>query len=175
MVVGLLSVGCAAPSCSEADQLDFERLPLAPLELAVLVGSVGQSGSTDGVGSAARFGDLFGVATGPTGDAFVIEALAVRKIGADGQQGGTVAFIAPSTGEYLVYLGTPNVPFRTDGEALACSRYLSASRVQDITGGTCEKFRGVYLLPQTQAGARVRIRLGQLSPQSWVRMLVLPR
>lgn len=494
MAVGLASVGCAAPSGSEADRIGFERLPLAPLELAVLAGSVGQSGSTDGVGSAARFGDLFGVAAGPTGDAFVIEALAVRKIGADatvaifsalptygedppdfpdprgiavdsagaayvannniytvdkitgngaltrvagtlyssgsladlnhpegvavdargnlyiadtwndrvakvtpggalttlasgfsnprgvavdstgnvlvadtdasvirridpsgvvtvvagspgqsgsidgpanlarfgapralavglddtiyvvdgttvrtitetgtvstlvgvagqaqltlgtlpaslqdpsgvaitpsgdllitetsrkvvltvrgagtdcsngdcgiypgagqvledfpacangdlsstlatacattsgelplnagrftdstpptiavgrtygvrlvsedGQQGGTVAFTAPSTGEHLVYLGTPNVPFRTDGEAPACSRYLSASRVQDITGGTCERFRGVYLLPQTQAGAQVRIRLGRLSPQSWVRMLVLPR
>jgi len=99
----------------------------------------------------------------------------VRLATEDGQQGGTVAFTAPSTGEYLVYLGTPNVPFRTDGEAPACSRYLSAGRVRDITGGTCEKFRGVYLLPQTQAGAQVRIRLGQLSPQSWVRLLVLPR
>lgn len=99
----------------------------------------------------------------------------VRLASESGQQGGTIAFTAPATGEYLVYLGTPNVPFRTDGEAPACSRYLSASRVQDITGGTCGKFRGVYLLPQTQAGAQVRIRLGQVSAQSWVRLLVLPR
>jgi hypothetical protein len=99
----------------------------------------------------------------------------VRLATENGEQGGTVAFTAPATDEYLVYLGTPNVPFRTDGEAPACSRYLSASRVHDITGGTCEKFRGVYLLPPVQAGAQVRIRLGQVSPQSWVRLLVQPR
>lgn len=98
------------------------------------------------------------------------------RLAADGEQnGGTVAFTAPTTGEYLVYLGTPNVPFLTDGEAPACSRYLSPSRVAAITGGTCEKFRGVYLLPEAQAGSRVRIRLGQITPQSWVRVLILPR
>ncbi|RYZ06949.1 MAG: hypothetical protein EOO73_14270 [Myxococcales bacterium] len=99
----------------------------------------------------------------------------VRLAASAGQNGGTVAFTAPSTDEYLVYLGTPNVPLSTDGEAPACSRYLSQSRVAEITGGTCDKFRGVYSLPLLQAGAQVRIRLGEFTPQSWVRVLVLPR
>ncbi|MDF3067044.1 MAG: hypothetical protein K0R38_2645 [Polyangiaceae bacterium] len=99
----------------------------------------------------------------------------VRLAANAGQNGGTIAFTAPATDEYLVYVGTPNVPFSTDGEAPACSRYLSESRVAAITGGTCDKFRGVYSLPQTQSGDQVRIRLGKITPQSWIRVLILPR
>jgi hypothetical protein len=99
----------------------------------------------------------------------------VRLAESAGQYGGTVAFTAPATGEYLVYLGTPNVPFSTDDEPPACSRYLSPSRVAEVTGGTCDKFRGVYSLPLMQAGERARLRFGKITPQSWLRVLVLPR
>ncbi len=98
----------------------------------------------------------------------------VRLQNVDDKNEGTIAFVAPRTDRYLVYLGTPNVPFHNDKEAPTCSRYLSETRVERMTGGTCEKFRGVYALPLTQAGTEVRVSLGPISPQRWVRFLVLP-
>lgn len=90
------------------------------------------------------------------------------------ENAGSIAFVAPKTDDYLIYLGTPNVPFLSD-TAPVCSRYLSDARVQAITGGTCDRFRGVYRLPQVPQGTRVHIRLGKIAPQFWVRVLILPR
>ena len=92
----------------------------------------------------------------------------------DGQNAGIVEFTAPHADDYLIYLGTPNVPFQSDS-APACSRYLSEARVQAITGESCPLFRGVYRISQVPQGAEVHIRLGKLAPQRWVRVLILPR
>ena len=88
---------------------------------------------------------------------------------------GTIAFTAPSTDDYVMYLGTPNVPVQSDEMTPTCSRYLSAASVAKMVEKPCDAFRGAYLLPQTDAGTNVRIRLGPISPQRWVRLLVLPK
>ena len=41
--------------------------------VSTIAGSPGQSGTADGTGSAARFGSLLGIATGPDGDLYVVE------------------------------------------------------------------------------------------------------
>ncbi len=99
----------------------------------------------------------------------------VRLQAVDGQNEGVVTFVAPRTDEYLVYLGTPNVPFLKDSTAPTCSRYLSERRVEEITGGVCGNLRGAYLFPITIQNSEVRIRLGRISPQRWVRLLVMRR
>ncbi len=103
------------------------------------------------------------------------QAYGVRLKDFAGENEGVVAFTAPTTDAYVIYLGTPNVPFQVDTSAPVCSRYLSATRVEAITGqAACPKFRGVYLLPEIEAGTEVRIGLGPITPQRWVRLLVLP-
>ena len=99
----------------------------------------------------------------------------VRLKAVDGQNEATLTFVVPTTNEYVIYLGTPNVPFQIDPLAPSCSRYLSPARVADITGGTCEKFRGAYRIPKSEAGTTVTIGMGPISPQSWVRLLILPK
>lgn len=84
VIAALSSAACSAPEAAGAEDRGFERSSLGTLELSVLAGGVGQPGSADGVGSAARFGRLYGVATDTSGDAFVIEPLAVRRIDAAG-------------------------------------------------------------------------------------------
>ena len=88
---------------------------------------------------------------------------------------GTIAFTIPSTGSYVVYLDAPNIPFGTENLPV-CSRDLSEQRIAAMTGGTCEAFRGAYLLPRMDAGTKVSIRLGPVGIQRRVRrLLVLPQ
>ena len=116
---------------------------------------------------------VFGDPVPPTIEVGRTYGVRLKRVG--GQNEGMLAFTAPSSDEYVVYLGTPNVPFRHNRMTTTCSRYLSPERVAEISGGTCDAFRGAYVLPHTEAGTEVRIRLGRISPQRWVRLLVLPR
>ena len=98
----------------------------------------------------------------------------VRLTQVAGMNEGVITFIAPFTDEYVLYLGTPNVPFYQDDLGPTCSRYLSAPRVVEITGDTCDLLRGVYVLGPIDAQTNVRISLGPITPQRWIRLLVLP-
>lgn len=66
--------------------------------VSTIAGSPGQSGSTDGTGSAARFGALWGIAIGPDGDLYVVERTnaRIRRV----TTAGVVTTYAGSTAGY---------------------------------------------------------------------------
>ena len=95
----------------------------------------------------------------------------------DARFSGTLEFKPPADGEYLIYLGTPNIPILIDPAAPRCSLYLSStvtSRILGATASACSnEFPGVYRI-QLQAAQRYQVRFGPTPTQSWVRMLILP-
>lgn len=90
---------------------------------------------------------------------------------------GTVEFKPPFDGDYLIYLGTPNINFVLDAATPTCSLYLSSAVTSRILGVGAEpctaQFPGVYRV-SLQAVERYQLRFGPSSSASWVRLLILP-
>ena len=89
----------------------------------------------------------------------------------DGRRnGGAIRFVAAVTGEYILYLGTPNVPLAITGPdgpvEMTCSSGLAAADCAHMR-------RGIGL--DLAAGETYRIELGPIAPQRWVRLRVAPR
>ena len=80
-VLATLALGCGAQDAGSGS-VPVAQLEQAqgPLSLSVLAGAVGQSGSSDGVGGAARLRTLYGVASDAQGKLSLIEPLAVRQV-----------------------------------------------------------------------------------------------
>ena len=98
----------------------------------------------------------------------------VRMTSVGGANEGAVELTPARAGTYMIYLGTPNMPIDIAGATPACGLYLTDTIIQDLTGGDCEnrRFLGAYkveLQAQTYA-----LRLGPISPQSWVRVYIAP-
>jgi hypothetical protein len=87
-----------------------------------------------------------------------------------GRNAGAISFVAETSGEHVLYLGTPNVPLAItgpDGPVVAtCSTRLSAADCRLMRRGI-----GIDLT----AGDEYRIELGPIAPQRWVRLRIEPR
>jgi hypothetical protein len=106
-----------------ADTLNNTIRKITPAGVvSTLAGSAGASGSTDGVGAAARFWNPWGVATDSGGNVFVADFGndTIRKITPD----GVVSTIA----------GTPGVTGSTDGTGAAASFYQPTGVATDSAG-----------------------------------------
>ncbi|MFZ5893516.1 MAG: RCC1 domain-containing protein [Myxococcota bacterium] len=90
---------------------------------------------------------------------------------------GTVEFKPPFDGDYLIYLGTPNINIVIDAATPSCSLYLSSAVTTRILGAGAEtcanQFPGVYRVT-LQAVERYQLRFGPSTAASWVRLLILP-
>ena len=90
-------------------------------EVTTLAGAAGQFGSVDGQGSAARFTNLTAVALDASGDAFVADNLAIRRV--------------TSAGEVTLYAGLPGQSGNTDGPRLT-ARFEGISGLAFDTDGS---------------------------------------
>jgi alpha-tubulin suppressor-like RCC1 family protein len=94
-----------------------------------------------------------------------------------GGYSGTVEFKPPTDGEYLVYMGTPNLPIVIDAASPSCSLYLSPQVTSRILGAGAEpcagQLPGVYRVT-LEAEKRYQLRLGPTSGNSYLRLLILP-
>jgi hypothetical protein len=94
-----------------------------------------------------------------------------------GGYSGALELKPPADGDYLIYLGTPNINFLVDGAAPSCSLYLSSavtSRILGAAGEPCAGLiPGVYRV-SLQAVERYQLRFGPNTAASWVRLLILP-
>lgn len=90
---------------------------------------------------------------------------------------GTVEFKPPADGDYLVYMGTPNLPILIDPATPSCSLYLSGqvtSRILGASAAACSgQFPGVYRV-SLQAVQRYQLRFGPTSGNSYLRLMILP-
>jgi len=150
--------------------------PSAELDLAASPASASSCSLTAGDGVAAACTDdsvpfVMSPRAAPTPvaiQASVSYGLHLRK--ERGRNGGAIRFVAATTGEHILYLGTPNVPLAITGPdgpvAMTCSSPLSAPDCVHMR-------RGIGL--DLTAGETYRIELGPISPQRWVRLRVEPR
>lgn len=83
------------------------------------------------------------------------------------------------SGEYVFYLGTPNVDFQIFQRAQnqtfievapICSRYISDTLATSLTGATCPPLRGAYVF-ELSAANTYEVRFGPISPQRTIRVL----
>lgn len=91
---------------------------------------------------------------------------------------GAVRFTPEYTADYAVYTGTPYVPVALLGGegqvANACARHIDDAAAQQIIGDTCAELRAGYVFRRLEGGVPQELELGPISPQSWVRTIVLP-
>ncbi|MDF3068230.1 MAG: Cell surface protein [Polyangiaceae bacterium] len=107
-------------------------------------------------------GVSYGVRLGPVGDA----------------NEGSVTFSPPYTADYVVYTGTAGAPvgvLNADGQVPnRCGYPITDENSQSMIGTTCTKLRAGYVFKRLKGGVAHQLELGQVSPQSWVRTIVLP-
>ncbi len=97
-----------------------------------------------------------------------IQGYGIHLVEAPVTNEGQVTFIAPTTGPHIAYLGTPNVPFEIARGFRAVEPECS------VRLNTDECFllrRGV--LYELEAGEVYSIRFGPITPQRWVRFMLV--
>lgn len=104
--------------------------------VTTLAGSAGQVGSEDGIGSAARFNEPYGVAVNSAGDLYVTDAgnYTIRKV----TSGGVVTTLAGSAGQFGSANGT-NGAARFDYPAGVALDNLGNIYVADLDNSTIRK------------------------------------
>ncbi|RYZ08163.1 MAG: hypothetical protein EOO73_08865 [Myxococcales bacterium] len=117
----------------------------------------------------------FGGASPPIGGG---ASYGVRLSSVGNTREGSVGFAPPYTADYVVYTGTPGAPvgvLNADGQVRnACGYPITDETSQSMIGTTCPKLRAGYVFRRLKGGVAHQLELGQVSPQSWVRTIVLP-
>jgi hypothetical protein len=91
-----------------ADSFTIRKVAIATGEVTTFTGSPGQTGNTDGTGTAARFDWLDGMASDGAGNLFVAE-----------NYGYTIRKVAMATGEVTTLAGSPEYSGSSDGTGAA--------------------------------------------------------
>ncbi|TPV93617.1 MAG: hypothetical protein B7733_19730 [Myxococcales bacterium FL481] len=98
--------------------------------------------------------------------------VALRAVG--DQHEGAIELRTSRSGDYMLYLGTPNLPTEVLNADVQCGRYLTRTLTDAVAGPDCNReLRGVYRL-RVVADQAVRIAFGPSPTSRWVRALVLP-
>ncbi|TPV93022.1 MAG: hypothetical protein B7733_22945 [Myxococcales bacterium FL481] len=91
---------------------------------------------------------------------------------------GSFTFVPPYTSDYMIYLGTPNMPLAVslDGEPVAgsCGDYITDELATNVTGAPCSPLQAGHRFGALEGGRSYRIELGPIAPQEWVRLVVEP-
>jgi hypothetical protein len=77
---GVASDGAGNLYISDTNDMTIRKVVVATGAVTTLAGSVGASGVVDGTGAAARFSSPWGIATDGSGNLFVADSTAVRKV-----------------------------------------------------------------------------------------------
>ena len=101
----------------------IRKVDIATGAVTTLAGSPGNFGSTDGIGSAARFGESFGVASDGSGSLFVAEYYAY-----------TIRKVDTATGAVTTLAGVPQICGNTDGTGTAAQFCAPGGLVSDGSG-----------------------------------------
>jgi sugar lactone lactonase YvrE len=105
---GLRSDGSGILYACDSGSNTVRRVDVATGEVTTIAGAPNQSGSDDGVGSAARFSNPWGVAPDRSGNIFIADA-----------ENDTIRKLVPSTGEVTTIAGTAGQEGSADGVGAA--------------------------------------------------------
>ncbi len=97
-----------------------------------------------------------------------LKAYGVHLLRSAGPNGGQLSFVAQNSGRYIAYLGTPYIPFEIV-EDIASIGPVCTGPV-DRTG--CAPLRRGFVY-DFEAGKTYRLRFGPISPQRWVRLILI--
>jgi sugar lactone lactonase YvrE len=121
--VGLRSDGSGVLYACESGSNTVRTIVVATGEVTTIAGAPGQSGSDDGVGSAARFNGPWGVAPDAFGNVFIADSF-----------NGTIRKLVPSTGEVTTIAGTAEQAGSADGVGAAAQFNVPEGLVLDGNG-----------------------------------------
>jgi hypothetical protein len=142
--------------------------------VTTVAGKAGISGSTDGAGSAARFGLLYGIAVDSVGNLYVTDRgnSTVRKI----TNGGLVTTLAGATGNYGGANGTGNAASFFGLAGIAADNvgnlYVTEDGAYTIrkiaSGGVVTTLAGTFRVYGTADGAGSTAQLTRLRGSQWI-------
>jgi len=185
---GICSSVDNCPGSSNPDQADLDgdlRGDACDLSSSMVLADLTRCGAArlDGLAAACTAGATpvpitsrpLNLSSGNSAQIFTERAYGVHLHASARGNGGSLLFRSAAAGEYVFYLGTPNVPFDVTerGTNLPAPRVCS----QFIGGaleGSCAEFKGAYVVTLA-ANREYDITLGTLSPQSWTRLFVTKR
>jgi len=105
---GIASDGSGNVFVADSDNLTIRKVVIATGEVTTLAGSPGQTGSRDGVGTAARFNFPQGIESDGSGNVFVVDSYNC-----------TIRKVVIATGEVTTFAGSPEEPGHIDGTGAA--------------------------------------------------------